>query len=247
MATAREFCSLALQEIGVLAAGETADAANMAFAFTRFQQQLNSWQADGNALAVQNRLTYTLPSGENTATIGPVGGDITAQRPVFVRGVNYLIPGSTPPVETPMGPMDDDQYMALSIKTLESQLPTLYFYQSSVDSVLGTFFFWPTVTQNVEIAIYVAVGVGEPATLTSTVQGPPGYAEAFLYDLAYRLCTPFGRPVPPLLPQMRSEAIGRMKRQNVQPGLMGVDQALIGGYAGGYNVLSDTTTGPSNR
>lgn len=240
--TAREFCELALLEINVLAAGESMSAKMEQFAFTRFQQQLNSWQADALTLAVQNRTTFTVPSGTSTVTIGPDAADITAIRPVYIQGINYVVPGSDPPVETPMGAMDDDQYMVLSIKTLESSLPTLYYYQTSVTGANGEIFLWPTVTQDVEIALYLPTGVAEPATLTSTVQGPPGYAEAFLYDLAFRLCGPFGRPIPPLLPQMRSEAIARMKRQNLVPGLMGVDPALVVGVGAGYNVLNDTTS-----
>ena len=71
--------------------------------------------------------------------------------------------------------------------------------------------------------------------------GPPGYQEAFLYALALRLCTPFGRPVPPLLPQLMTEAMANMKRPNVDPGLLGVDAALTIGVGSGYNVYADTT------
>ncbi len=240
--TARELIELAHVELGIVGDGYAMTDAQAKFGFTRFCQQLDSWAAEQLSLAVQNRLTYTIPSGENTATIGPATADITAQRPVWVAGVNYLVPSLSPAVETSLGRMDDDQYRVLSIKDLASSLPTLFYYQTSVTTSLGELFFWPTVTQDVDIAIYVPVAVGQPVALTSTVQGPPGYAEAFVYDLAYRLCTPYGRPTPPLLIQNRTEAMARMKRPNMQPGLMGVDPALTSGTSGGYNVLNDQTT-----
>lgn len=245
MATARELITLALQELGVMGQGGSPNAGDAAFAFTRFRQQLDSWAAERWTLAVQNRVPYTLPSGTNTATIGPVGADIISPRPVWISGINYLNPGSSPPNEVPLAPMDGDQYQSLSIKTLQSSLPQQFFYQSSTTSTLGSLFFWPTVTQDVDLALYIPVGVGQPVSLNSTVQGPPGYEEAFIYDLAYRLAPPFGKPITPMLRENRMEALARMKRPNVQPGMLGVDAALTPASGGAYNVLTDTSTGPN--
>lgn len=230
-------------EIGALAQGETAPAADLQLGLRRFQTQLDAWQADSLTLAVQKRVTFTLTSGTSTVTIGPAGGTVTAVRPVYMDGINYVIPGSSPEVEVSIGPMDRDQYMALSIKELQSQLPLASFYQTSVDTVLGSLFFWPQVTQNVEIVLYYPSGVGVPATVDDVLLGPPGYQEAYLYQLAIRLCTPFARQIPPELKQRAEEAWAVMKRPNTQPGQMGIDAALIPAIGGAYNVYSDNYTG----
>ena len=76
------------------------------------------------------------------------------------------------------------------------------------------------------------------------ITGPPGYQDGFLYDLALRLCRPFGKPVTADLRQAYAEAIANLKRPNVEPGLLGVDAALtLGSRAGGYNILSDQSSG----
>jgi hypothetical protein len=42
------------------------------------------------------------------------------------------------------------------------------------------------------------------------------------------------------------ESFARIKRPNTQPGLMGVDAALMPMSGGAYNIYSDSNTGSSN-
>jgi hypothetical protein len=86
-----------------------------------------------------------------------------------------------------------------------------------------------------------------PVSLNDELLGPPGYQEAFLYQLALRLCRPFGKPIPPELQAQAHGAFLTMKRPNVEPALLGVDAALTVGTTGGYNVLSDQQSSPSGR
>ena len=53
--------------------------------------------------------------------------------------------------------------------------------------------------------------------------------------------------VPGLLVQMAADAFARIKLPNTSPGLLGVDQALVPGLSGAYNVLNDAYTGSSGR
>lgn len=244
MATVRDICTQAAQEIGALGQGETLGSADAQTCLTRFQYQLDAWQAEALTLAVNTQLTFTIPGGTNTFTIGPTGS-VVAQRPVWIEAMTYVNPGSSPEVETIMAPMNDDQYDVLSIKNLQSSLPTQFYYNTSFTSLLGSMFVWPEPTQNVKTYIYVRQGAGVPATLNDTVQGPAGYLEAFLYQLALRLLTPFSKNISdlPLLPKMAAEALARIKRSNLQPGLLGVDAALVPNAGGAYNVISDQNTG----
>jgi hypothetical protein len=245
MATAaRAIIQQALATIGAYTPGEEIQPADSDIGLIWLQNQLDAFAADRLWLNVQTRVTATIPSGTTQMTIG-TGGDINTTRPVFITGINYLIPGANPPVETPMGRMDDDSYMNLSIKTLSSSLPTQFYYNETFP--LGTLNFWPQVSQNVSIALYIPQQTISATTLDSVVQGPPGYMEAFIYQLALRLTLPFGKQVPPLLPEAASQALARAKRQNMQPGLLGVDAALVPMNGAGYNILNDTHTGGGAR
>lgn len=240
--TALEIITEALTEIGVYSVGEGISAADSQTALKRLRFQLDAWDADRLTINVTNRVTSTIVSGDNTMTIGD-GGDIDTTRPVWIDQINYLIPGSSPSVEVPMAQMNDGAYQTLSIKSQSSSLPTQWYYNPTYP--LGTLFFWPTVSQNVSIALYLPQPERDAMTLTlaSTLTGPPGYREGFMYQLALRLCGPFGKPIPPALPEMASQAYARLKRPNTEPPLLGVDAALVPTTGGGYNILSDTQTG----
>jgi hypothetical protein len=246
MALVRVIIQDALTEIGAYQTGESVTAADAAVGLQRFQMQIDAWAADELTLFLTPRVAFTIPGGTNTLTIGEdVAADINVVRPTFIQGINYINPGSSPEVEVPMGRMDYDQYMAQSIKELESTLPQQFFFNNGVP--LGELFFWPTPTADVDCALYYPHGVGIPATLFTDVLGPAGYQEAFMYQLALRLCRPFGKPITPDLLEMANSAYARMKRPNTQPGLLGVDQALVPSGGGAYNVLSDGYTGSSGR
>jgi hypothetical protein len=246
VATVLSIVTQALQEIGAYGQGENLAAYNAQVCLLRFQNQLDAWQADQLTLAVNAQLSFTIPGSTQTFTIGP-GGDIAAQRPVYIEAMNYVVVGSSPEVETVMAPMNDDQYDALSIKNLTSSYPTQYYYNTSFSTLLGTMFVWPMPTQDVKVYVYAKQGPAVPVALSSTVIGPAGYQDAFIYQLALRLCTPFAMPVPPLLPSMEAEAYARVKRANMQPGLLGVDAALVPTSGGAYNILNDTNTGYYGR
>lgn len=240
MPTVRAIATDAYMEIGVVAPGQALSPSLGALGLLRFQQLLDAWQADRLSLAVQARTPFTLPSGSSTVTLGPSGADVTiAPTPMWLDTVNYVNPGSDPEQEVPIGIMDRDTYAGLSIKELGSALPLQCFYQRSNTTALGTLFFWPQVTQNVDIVIYSPQGVGVPTSLNSVVTGPPGYARAFMLDLAYDLCAATGTAMPETLPEKRAAALEAMQRPNVMPGTLQVDPALTQNNSCGYNILSD--------
>lgn len=249
MPTVRVIATRALTEIGVLSPGETMTPENGMVAQYHLQNMLDAWQADRLTLAVQTRTTFTLLSGTSTVSLGPVGATVTMPRPVWIDTVNYVIPGSSPAVEVIVAQMGRDEFANLSIKAMQSSLPTQCFYQTALTISAGTLYFWPQVTQNVTIALYTPQGLGVPATLDDIITGPPGYQDALTYQLALRLVTPMGVDIQslPLLPKQALDAWQVIKRVNTMPGLLGIDPALSPAIAGGYNVLTDNTTSPSNR
>lgn len=241
MATARDIIADALAEIGVLAGSETPNAADANLALHRFQHMIDAWAADRLTLNLQLRTAFTMPANIATVTIGTAGADILLPRPVWISAINFVIPGSSPEVESVIAQMDSDAFAANAIKARPSTLPTQFYYDTSLTTVLGTVTFWPVVTQATKIYLYWPEALGVPASLNSVVIGPPGYQEALMYDLALRLWPPFRRPepVPQDLQQMAQRAMATMKRQNIVPGLLSVDPALTGWPRGGaFNILT---------
>ncbi len=248
MALVRDIVIDALMEIGVQSPGEPLKSENGALGLLRFRNQVNTWQADRLTLSFQRAVTFPTVANTSTYTIG-TSQDVDVPRPMWIDMANYVNPGSNPTVNVPLGPMTPEQFANLSIPSLGSALPQLYFYQSSSlsDANVGTFFLWPTPDQQVSIQFYANYAAGIPdfiASLDDDVTGPPGYAEAFMYQLALRLINPFGMKIAdfPLLPKLAQDAFAAMKRPNIKPGMLGVDAALVPNTGSGYNVLSDTVS-----
>lgn len=244
MATVRSILTDALVEIGVIAANETPDAATIQLALLRFQNQLDGWAADQLTLSIQSRTAITWPSSTASQTIGLAGANITAQRPVWINQLNYVVPGSSPAVEVVIAAMDQDSYAAQSIKALSSALPLAFFYQTAIDTLLGTITLWPVPNQQLTLYLYAPQAVGVPTGLDDILLGPPGYQDAFMYQLAKRLCgRTFGVELTQELMLKAQNAYDLMKRPNTSPGLLGVDAALVPASGGAYNILTDANTG----
>ncbi len=244
----RAIAADALMEIGALGQGETMSAADAALMLRIAQRMIDGFAADRLTLSVQSALPITWPSATSTQTIGP-GGDIDTQRPVWINTLAFVIPGSSPPVESqpPMAQLSDAQYAGISIKTMPSALPQQYFYQTSIDTALGTLFIWPQPTQTLTLMLYAPVAVGVPISLDSVLTGPPGYLQAYHYQLALRATTPFARQVPPLLPGLAAETYALAKRPNVEPGLLGCDPVFVPSGAGSYNILTNGYNSPGSH
>lgn len=238
--TVRSLIADALGEIGVLEPGEQASAAQAALGLRRVQQMIDSWAAERLTLSLQLQTTFTWPASTSSVQVGP-GQTVNIDRPMWINAIAFIIPGSSPAIEVPIGIMDEDAYSSLSMKGLPSQLPTQSFYQTNLTDANGTLFVWPQ-PQSLQIVLYTPQAVGVPASLNSILQGPPGYADAFLYQLALRLCAPFGVTIPPLLPRMATNAWTMMTRPNVDPGALSVDPALVPGLGAGFNILTGGTS-----
>src|SRR5580765_2279922 len=111
MPTVRSLIQDACEEIGVGNPGEILQAADMQMGLRVISRMLNAWAADQMTIAVTDKVGFTVPSGTATVTIGPLG-DIDRQRPQFIDAINYVIPGTSPEVEVPMGAMSDQQFEA---------------------------------------------------------------------------------------------------------------------------------------
>ena len=235
----------AFNEAGVYAPGETLSAQDAALGLSRLQKMINGWRGVRLDASGQLRTTFVLPSGTTVVTMGP-SLTVNITTPGWVNSATYLVPGTSPAVEVPIGIIrDDDTFAAISIKNLSSSYPMQMFPQTNANDGNATLTFWPKVSQNVTIALYTTEGLDEPSLLTATLAGPVGVAEAVLYQLALRLCGVYQKPISQDLRIAASNAMRAMQHRNVEPGMLGVDAALVPSSGAGYNVISDVSSASS--
>jgi hypothetical protein len=146
-----------------------------------------------------------------------------------------LLSNPTNPVEVPMAMFSvDDWQNKVPVKNVPGTFP-LIFYDTG-DFPLRVLNFWPIPSQ-VPNSVRIYSWQALPAqTLLSVVDFPPGYAEAFRYNLAVRLGAEFAAPASTVVVQLAIQALARVKSINAPDVEMQSD--LVPSPAG-YNYKAD--------
>lgn len=239
--TANDLITKAFQEIGVYGAAETPTANDAADGLTRLNWMLQSWSLQPGTIPVIAREVFTLTSGKggpgNPYTIG-TGGDFNTDRPPYIDSVglvqNY---GTSTEVEIPRGMFTNDAWEANQVKQMPNAMFTNLFYQPTYSTGLGSIYLWPIPnTTQYRIALYLPKQLTAFADLSTSYTLPPGLDEALLYNLAWRLSKPYGRPIDPDLKAQARAALANFKRGNVKLTDLPTDQALTSNNRYSYNI-----------
>ena len=240
MATARDVVTASLQELGVLAAGEVANAGEASDALTMLNRWLDQKAAERLQIYTVTRETWILVPGFATYSVGP-GGAQNMVRPVFVNEIQVLDYSMDPHLELPLQLLTDAQYAAIPMKNFQSKYPQTAYYNPSYP--LAEITFWPIPTSSTLFGvIYAATAVTQIATLDTVISMPPGYEIMLVKNLAIQLAPSYERQVSPLLVEQAREAIGIVKRSNKRLDDLVIDRgALVQGNRWGfYNIYSDS-------
>jgi hypothetical protein len=210
--TVRDIVTDAEQEIGVLAAGEVASAADAEIGFKSLNSLLDQWAAERLQIYAITRTEWTIVSGTEEYTVG-AAGDVNIARPVYIDHVNFIDTSPSDEIEYELQPLTDDAWSRVPIKDLESPFPTSWFYNPTYP--LGTLTFWPVPTSStIKGVIYHPTAVAEFASLATTVALPPGYRRMLIKNLAVDLASPFEREPSATLVQEAMETKAVVKRAN---------------------------------
>jgi hypothetical protein len=230
--TTREMIRDAMQEIGALAAGEPVTNADAQVGLTRLNSMLDLWQTERLTIYNLNRILFDFVAGQASYTIGPTSTDpvVTPDidypvRPTYIQTINIRVATDDYPFEMPIRILTDDEWAELAIKSLDSTYPTRAYYNPTIP--LGTLSFWPIpLDTSINAALYIPAPLGHVDTLSTELTLAPGYAEAIRYNLALRLCAPFGRPADAAVIQLATESKAQIKRTNTFRADLKVDPAL---------------------
>lgn len=233
--TAADILSSALRLIGVLAAGEQMAPDDSKDALMVFQQMVDSWNADRLAIFTTRSDDFPFVLGKQAYTLG-TEGDFDMPRPARIDAMSaILLNNPDNPVEVPMDLWTvEDWQTKLPVKNVSSSFPQLCYDDGGFP--LRTLNFWPIPNQANSIRIYSWQALSAPAAYNTTIAFPPGYAEAFRYNLAVRLAAEYGRDVKAAVATIATESLARVKTMNA-PELELRSDLLPG--PGGYNWKAD--------
>ena len=245
MAAALDLITDAMQEIGAIGAGETPDSNDAALGLSRLNQMIGSWSLQPATIPVTAREVFDLTANQggpdNPYTIGP-GGDFDTTRPNSIYAVAVLQnAGTSSEVEIPRALFTVDAYVVNQVKQLTNLFFTDCYYIPSFANGLGTIILWPIPTStDYKLVLYLRKQLSTCTDLATDYDLPPGCQEAILYNLAIRLCKPFGRPVDPETSRMARQTLAIFKRGNLQVSDMPTDIALTSNNRYGYNIKTGT-------
>lgn len=163
MTTARDLCTDALDEIGIIGVGQTPLAEDINRVFIRLQRMVASWQKQRWLVPSLQRYSWQA-DGSEYYSIG-LGGDLNIPRPSQIKAA-YVIQRNTGanPVSLQMRMIPSyEDYARIAIKSLQS-LPDHFFYDGG--NPLGKFYPWPIPSSIYDLHVIVQSQLGFGSTIT---------------------------------------------------------------------------------
>lgn len=217
MRTAGEIAQRALVRSGIVAAGETPEAAEISDAVTTLSDMLDSWSLE--RLLVYGSVELMAPvAGLSRLTIGP-SGDLLAERP------NSVLTGfvRTLACDKPLQMASPEFMDGIRRKDIKCDAYWMSYEGAMPDGVLQL---WPTPDDGV-LHLRVTQTVAQITDINDELDLPPGWWKALTENLAVDLCEEYGVAVTPALDASARAAKSAIKRINIQPAVATFDRALL--------------------
>lgn len=224
MTTALDLIKRAHRLIGVYSIGETPSADECADSLMAMNSMLDGWANESLLIYAATLDSITLTPNVGTYTIGPTGTTVSA-RPVSIDESSYLEWNG---VSYPLDIVTLQEYNGIRLKSLQTTLPSVLWYQPSMPDGQVTLHPIPTVPMTLQLWSWKPLST---YGLTDTFTLPQGYERAIAYNLAVELAPENEVPIPAAVGKAAVMSKKLLKRTNLQVPQLGFDAAVLGGSA----------------
>jgi hypothetical protein len=197
-----------------MASGEETPLAMANESLAVLNDMIDGWNAERQAIFTTRSDDFPYVLGKQSYTLG-TGGDFNIPRPARIDAMStILLNNPANPVEVPMAMYSvEDWQTQVPVKVVNGSIPLICYDDGGFP--LRTLNFWPIPTEQPNaVRIYSWQALTQPATLDSVIAFPPGYAEAFRYNLAVRLAAEFTSPLTPTVATIAISSLARLKTMN---------------------------------
>jgi hypothetical protein len=247
-----DIISSSLRLIGVLAAGETPQGSEAEDALLVFNDMVDSWQAQRLMIYQSERIVFNLNAGQQVYVYGSANPetnpnpDFNSPRPAAIERMGIIVLNNPlQPLELPLQYLTTAQWQEIPVKNITSALPQYCWDDQAFP--FRNLSFWPVPNVQVQAVVYPWVPIGAPASLTTLIAFPPGYAKAFRYNLAIDLAAEYPVAPPQVVAgvlEIAQETMRIVKAMNTPILDLRCDPAVVAGSELGlYNWISDMPAG----
>lgn len=238
--TAQDIITRAARSLGFLGALEVLSAAFANAGLEILNTMLDSWAGEFLSAYAQQEITFIMAAGKSAYTIGTVGTpDINQVRPL---GITDAFVTDSNNLDYPVMIVQQEIWNDIGDKNINSQIPTTIFLDSQFPlSVINIF---PVPLLPYSMTIDTLLQQATFALLTTQLSMPPGYARAYVFNLAIEM---MGAGYPCLLDEKQltalaknaSESKANIKRENIKEVVAEYDGAIVSKSYATYNIYSD--------
>lgn len=240
MTTAADLIMEALKIAGVTGVSQPGAAEDVSGALAHLNQMIGQWNR--KRWLVYHLIDAAVTStGAQSYSVG-AGGDFNVPRPDRLEAAYFrqLIPGSPNLVDYPLEVLSArEDYSRIRLKSLTSW-PQAIFYDAAYP--LGRIYPHPVPQAGLfEIHLVLKDTLASFATPATSLNLPPEYEAALLWNLAVRLRSAYQAPPDPVAIGLAKDALNVIRNADAQIPRLRTPGALGGG--GAYNIFSDSGTG----
>jgi hypothetical protein len=235
--TGRDLISASARLIGVLASGETLQAAEASDGLAALNRLIDSWSNENLLIhALTEEAAFTLTPGDGTVTMG-TAGDITT-RPVHLEAAKIRDTSSSIALEVPLKILSPAEWVAIPTKSMQSSYPTSIYDDGAYPQRTLSLYPVPSIAH--QLILFTKRALTELTSLDTAVSLPPGYDRALVYNFAIELAPEYGKSAPAEVVEIALQSKAALKRQNHRASYLRCDDALV--RNGKFNMFSGETT-----
>lgn len=204
MTTARDIIVKAMQKVGILFKTEQPSADEVNDGLDSLNAMLSSWSNDSLNCVARVLESFTLSAGVSSYSIG-AGQTFDTQRPVFIVESHVRI--ST--VDYPLTGVPDEVYQSDIPFKSQQGIPQFYNYSNAYP--YGTIRLYPVPSTDYTLFILSEKEITQ-FSLDDTVNLPPGWEMALIYNLAMILAPEYGQQADPVTVQIAADSKSAIRR-----------------------------------